>query len=486
MKNQESILEIFGIKILTIRIINTGAKNIYLFSIPFLSIRKSNNITKINLLILHRLHIKIKNNYALWSKKRTIDNIIKRNRKKRKDIIKRFKKGEKIKICLIVQRPGIWSFDDLYNIFNKNSQFEFFAFIAPEKSYTRLIQEKYMTEIENELKSRNIVYYKGYDYNRHQFIDLKTEYNPDIIINTDFCKFHFHEKYYIDNFQDKINCLNEYGFSVMQDEMTCNFELNNLVDLYFRPTQIHLDMAKKYMKNKAINVKVTGSPKLDKRFEADFKPVDIWKLQDRPKKRIIWAPHRSDRYPKNMYQYNGFYILYDFMLKLAQKYKDEVQFVFRPHPVLKSDLYHKRWSIKQTEEYYKKWDELDNTQLFEGNFIDLFATSDAMITDSCSFLAEYTSFNKPIFHTVTPTSRTKLNEFGEELYKFFYKPSGVKNGDLEKAVEDYIVNIVIKNNDYKKEQRTQFVQQHFGKINGKTASENIYDEIIKFLEKGEV
>ena len=135
MENQESILEIFGIKILTIRIINTGAKNIYLFSIPFLSIRKSNNITKINLLILHRLHIKIKNSYALWSKKRTIDNIIKRNRKKRKDIIKRFKKGEKIKICLIVQRPGIWSFDDLYNIFNKNSQFEFFAFIAPEKSY---------------------------------------------------------------------------------------------------------------------------------------------------------------------------------------------------------------------------------------------------------------------------------------------------------------------------------------------------------------
>ena len=37
-----------------------------------------------------------------------------------------------------------------------------------------------------------------------------------------------------------------------------------------------------------------------------------------------------------------------------------------------------------------------------------------------------------------------------------------------------------------KEERTEFVKQYFGKINGKTASENIYDEIIKFLEKGEV
>ena len=271
----------------------------------------------------------------------------------------------------------------------------------------------------------------------------------------------------------------------MQDEMTCNFDLNNQVDIYFRPTQMHLEMAKKHMKNKGKNIKITGSPKIDERFDNNFIPNDIWKPQDKPKKRIIWAPHRSDKYPMNMYQYNGFYVLYDYMFELAEKYKDEVQFVFRPHPVLKSDLY-KRWGAEQTEEYYKKWDEPSNCQLFEGSFVDLFATSDAMITDSCSFLAEYSAFDKPIFHTITPTSRTKLNEFGEELYKFFYKPSGVESGDLEKGIEEYIENVIIKNNDQYKEQRTQFVQQYFGKINGKTASENIYDEIIKFLEKGEV
>ena len=97
---------------------------------------------------------------------------------------------------------------------------------------------------------------------------------------------------------------------------------------------MHLEMAKKYMKNKGKNIKITGSPKIDERFDNNFIPNDIWKPQDKPKKRIIWAPHRSDKYPMNMYQYNGFYVLYDYMFELAEKYKDEVQFVFRPHPVL--------------------------------------------------------------------------------------------------------------------------------------------------------
>ena len=68
------------------------------------------------------------------------------------------------------------------------------------------------------------------------------------------------------------------------------------------------------------------------------------------------------------------------------------------------------------------------------------------------------------------------------MYENFYTPTN----NLEEDIENFIQDVVINGNDYKKEERTEFVQQYFGKINGKTASENIYDEIIKFLEKGEV
>ena len=475
MKNQESILEIFGIKILTIRIINIGAKNIYLFSIPFLSIRKSNNITKINLLILHRLHIKIKNNYALWSKKR-------KNRKKRKDIIKRFKKGKKVKICLMVQRPGTWCFDYLYKILEQDSRFEPIVFILPDPAYGVEAQLEYIDLVYKELEPKGYNIIKGRDTTTKKFVGIRKDINPDIFYYTDFGKWHYHKENYITYFLDKISFLTDYGFSVMDDQFVCTFELNNLVDLYLRPTIFHKTMAERLMKNKGSNVVVTGSPKLDTLFDKNFKPTDIWKPQEKPKKRIIWSPHHSasEKNP-DQWMMDSFYKLYDFMLEIAEKYKDEVQFVFRPHPILKSSLV-KKWGSCITKQYYDKWAKGTNTQYYTGNINDLFATSDAMIMDCLSFMAEYTAFNKPLFHTATDTCRIKLNEFGEILYKNFYIPTN----ELKEDIENFIQDVVINGNDYKKEQRTQFVKQYFGKINGKTASENIYDEIIKFLEKGEV
>ena len=64
----------------------------------------------------------------------------------------------------------------------------------------------------------------------------------------------------------------------------------------------------------------------------------------------------------------------------------------------------------------------------------------------------------------------------------FYIPSS----DLKQGIIDFIEDVVLRENDYKKAERTEFVKKYFGKINGKTASENIYNEIIKFLEKGKI
>ena len=182
-----------------------------------------------------------------------------------------------------------------------------------------------------------------------------------------------------------------------------------------------------------------------------------------------------------MYCCNAFWEIYNYMLEVAQIYKDKVQIAFRPHPMLKEKII-KAWGEYIADEYFSKWEKLENTQVSSGDFIDLFMTSDAMIMDSCSFLAEYTATNKPLFYTRTKTSRLNLNKFGEELFENVYDTKD----NLKEDIIDFIENVVLNDNDYKKEQRTQFVQKYFGKINGKMASENIYDEIIKFLEKGEV
>jgi len=108
-------------------------------------------------------------------------------------------------------------------------------------------------------------------------------------------------------------------------------------------------------------------------------------------------------------------------------------------------------------------------------------TSDAMILDSISFIAEYTATNKPAFFTIGSTSRVQLNEFGSINYEVLYH---TENG-LKEDIEKFIVDVVINGNDVKKEERTAFVQKYLLPPNGKTSAENIYDNIIDEIQNGD-
>lgn len=464
-------IKLWGISLIKIKK-KKERNDIYLLYIPFLSIKKEGKNVHLNLLIFS----KIADKWAKISAKRSQ----KMYEKRKQQIIQKFKKGKKLNICLQVARPGMWCFDYLYDMLSKDQRFNVSVVVMPDHFYIKEMQKFYFQKAYDELCKKGYKLYKGYDYKNDKVLNVRKEIKPDIIFYTDFYKPHFYDEFYITNFFDKISLLNEYGFSVMQDEKTCAWELNNLVDLYFRPTQIHKKMAQQLMQNKGKNVIVTGSPKLDAIFDPNFKPKQVWKKQSGKtrKKRIIWAPHYTDKMPDNMYKNDAFWEIYDFMLQLAEKYQDKIQFVFRPHPVLKKRAAEK-WGLAEQETYYKKWDDLENGQYYDGDFVDLFMTSNAMIMDSCSFRAEYTAFDKPLFLTITKTSRLKYNEFGEMLNELFYKPED----DLKQGIIDFIENVVLRGNDIMAKPRHEFVQKYFSKINGRTASENIYHEIIKFLEK---
>lgn len=479
VQNTKFSIKFANIPLYKIRHDTANEGKISILGIPFLHMFKNNKGYKFNLIPLYYLY-----KFYIKQKDKLIQLKIKRqNILTKKRICEKFKKGKTLNICIQVSRPGMWCFDYLYKLLEKDPRFNVSILIMPDHNYKREIHQFYLEKTYDELCQKGYKPIKGYDFDLEKSVDIRGTINPDIIFYTDFWKPHFYDRYYITSFPDKITFLNEYGFSVMQDELTCNFELNNLVDLYFRPTEIHKQMALQLMNNKGKNVIVTGSPKLDALFDTKYTPTNVWKKQKGKirKKRVIWSPHYTDKMPDNMYKNDAFWEIYDFMLEIANKYKDKVQFVFRPHPVLKKRA-SERWGTEAQEAYYHKWDTLSNGQYYDGNFIDLFMKSDAMLTDSCSFRAEYTAFNKPLFITTTQTSRNNYNAFGQKLNELFYTP----HNDLQQGIIDFIEDVVLGGNDYKKEERTKFVEQYFGKINGKTASENIYGEIIKFLEKGEI
>ena len=138
------------------------------------------------------------------------------------------------------------------------------------------------------------------------------------------------------------------------------------------------------------------------------------------------------------------------MLKLAEKYKDKVQFAFKPHPVLKVKLIN-IWGKEKTEAYYKKWSELENTQIEEGYYMDLFKTSDALIHDCASFTAEYLYTQKPTLFMVRDENvQSHWNPFGKKCFDQHYHAENLEQ------IEHFIQDVVINGNDPMKSQREQF------------------------------
>ena len=471
-------IALFGIKIIKIVKTDVNKYDFYLFGLALLSIKRKQNVFKLNMPLFKQISVSVKKN-----SKKLVETLSKifvclRNKIEKQLICRKFRQGKPLTICLFQARPGMRCFDYLYKILQNDPRFIVKYVIMPDPNFGKESLIRNVREVYEELLSHgypNDMIIKGYDAYTDSFVDLQ-QLNPDILFYTDFWKPHFLPNFYIDRFRNKITLLTEYGFATMHDESVCTFDLNNQVDIYFRYSPKLLESAQKLMKNKAKNVVLTGSPKLDVRFDESYIAKSPWKT-DKLKK-IIWAPHHSSENPDSMYRYNAFYEISEFMLSVAEKYKDKVQFIFRPHPLLIEKL-KMHWGIAKQEKYYERWENLTGLPVSKGDFTDLFMTSDAMIMDCCAFLAEYTAFNKPLLFTTTKTSRVVLNDFGKEIFPCVYKTTN----NLQDDIIQFIEQVVLSGNDYLKETRQQIVDAYFSKIDGKTASEDIYNKIVKYLEE---
>ena len=331
------------------------------------------------------------------------------------------------------------------------------------------------------LTARGYRVIKTYDKDEETFIDIKETLNPDIVFYTKYWPPQFRSEYYINQFMDKLTFFVPYAFDIGRHNAVYGFDLLNNVDRFLYNTPIHKEMAEKYMPNRGKNVYIVGAPKLDVFFDPTYAPKDVWKEQKKKKKRIIWAPHHEDQTKEDMYQFDSFYYIADYMFEIAEKYKDEIQIAFKPHPMLKPKLDY-RWGKQSADEYYEKWANLENGQLELGEFQDLFLTSDAMILDSVSFIAEYMAVDKPTLFTVSPTSRVMFNEFGEKAYEELYHTEGET---LKEDIDSFVKKVVIRGMDSKAKSRSAFVKEYIAPPNDKTATENIYDNILDEIQNGD-
>ena len=196
-------------------------------------------------------------------------------------------------------------------------------------------------------------------------------------------------------------------------------------------------------------------------------------------KKVIIAPHFSvgdtnvlsfSTFDKNMY----------FWIYLAEKYKDSVSFVFKPHPNLRNQLVSKGYmkSIDEYEAYLNRIRILPNARVQEeGDYLALFDTSDALIDDSISFIGEYFYTGKPMLFLERPEQR--FTDLGAEIIKTQYRVDGTDYA----AIDDFITNVVLNGEDYTKQTRKETFERELDYycINSMSAAEYIYSDIVEGL-----
>jgi hypothetical protein len=404
------------------------------------------------------------------------DSEIKQIRKSHKKIVRNLKKKEIINVIFLVIHDSIWKYEEVYKLFVNNPRFKVTIVIVP-------LVRKEIPDIElyektlNYFTKNNYQVFPSYDYENCTWKDIKSILNPDIVFFTNAHGITY-SQYYINNFTDTLTCYVPYAFVVIGTlKLHYDYKIYQVLWKYFIETAQHLKFAEKYSKYNSSNLVVTGYPGLDRKFSNNNLPGKAWKpFLSGEAKKIIWAPHHTIKGQGHDLDYSSFMEYADYFIDLL-KARNDIQIAFKPHPLLKEKLLsNDSWGKDKTNAYYNLWDELPNGQLEDGEYIDLFYGSDAMITDSASFIVEYLYFDKPLQFTLhDPTVIERFNTFGQKVFDYLYQTEDI-NG-----IEFFINDIVIGGNDDLRVKRNNFLKQDILPRNGKMASENIYNEIINEL-----
>lgn len=381
--------------------------------------------------------------------------------------------GRPIKILFIISSLPMWRSQRLYELLIADDRFDPKIIICPFKRYNEEERVNYINEISAYLSSCGVNDYviDDKDFDLDQF--LNADFNPDIIFPSQGYNNIYGNKLDLEWNRERIYCNIPYALMTVLST-AYNHYFQNLCWKFYIPSALHLKTAKKMMANHAKNVIIVGEPDYDKFVESKRDP---WKMMKdgKKRKRVIWAPHFSIG-PKDTLHRASFLWLYDEMLKIAYEYRDSIQFVFKPHPHLHNAICNfDCWGEDWANQYYDKWSSMENTQLEEGYFTDLFKFSDAMIHDCGSFTGEYMFVNKPVMFTTQNEKfiREGADDFGLKCLDLHYIGKSIDD------IRNFLDNIVIKENDNLKEERSRFYQEYLIPPNGKSVAENIYDDLLK-------
>ena len=388
--------------------------------------------------------------------------------------VERIRRKDKIKIAFVTDHAACWCGDKLYNLFAQNPRFDTTVFLTKggestvedtrhdfEQFKSAGINVVGVFDLNEETPPQDIIFFlRPY----HHIFSRSFQYDvltPQTLL--------IYLPYYVSTVPGLLP--NYYTLPIFSLAWKYFFEIENSLKLYDEncPSGV-------------LRGVVSGQPKLDFFFEDKSKISFAWKMTRSDAKKIIWAPHHSFigysiENTRGTFPYN-----YKFMYDFAKNHP-ETSWIVKPHPRLMfAAVYAKIFSsVEAYETYLQAWNDLPNAQVFTGAYYqDIFATSDGMIHDSCSFIAEYQYVNKPMIYMLN-SEQEEFSELGKKILGASYLVDG-KN--LEQ-IADSMQKIFIEGNDPLKYARQKVFDEelNYYRKNGMDASDFIYKAIMEELKE---
>lgn len=397
--------------------------------------------------------------------------------------IDRITKKEKIKIGFVAHSSAEWQCDGVYNFFKDNDNFDVSIYV------TGYGAKKYRKKRTEETKEMFIS--KGYKkvevLFQRPFMGLNEMEKEDILIYMIPYKRMFPETVNFDYRNiTQLTILFPYGvmmaersgkYFMERNEYLYDNSIHQMCWHYFSSSQEEQIIIEKETRLNGYNSKFLGFPKIDELLCKSYyhRGDSLWKGGDSVKYKIIWAPHWNFRKGGNGTFDKNYRWFYEYA-----KRKRDISWIVRPHPrmytgVVKTGLFIDK---REYEQYFNAWNELDNARVVVGGgYYDIFDTSDAMILDSLSFIAEYFYTGKPLLLLKQETEEMTYNELGRELRNCSYSVIG----DDFKGIENFIDNLI--ENDPKKGERKDVFDKYMGRTDDMTSSEAIYRCICNELHR---
>ena len=248
----------------------------------------------------------------------------------------------------------------------------------------------------------------------------------------------------------KLSFYVNYGYpGVVYGREVFSCQAMSLLWKYFIESEALLPEYRQHEILYGLNTEIAGYPKMDALAQC---VIDT----QRTFKRVIIAPHHTIDESASLHL-STFLTLAGFFLELPGRYPD-VQFVFRPHPMLFPKLADARfWGRKKTDEYLAAMQAFPNVEYQDGgDYLETFANADGIIHDCSSFLTEWMYTEKPGCYLLR--SRESIEEqfmpAGQAVLDLYYQAF------CREDVIRFLEEVVLRGNDPLKEKRTSYVRRY--------------------------